>query len=369
MSEVDAAFTLLPASTRARIDRAFDSVLAESDPSHRPRKKPKVAHESSSFGGGGFLRDDDEDQAPGGFIPSGGGFIVDDPTPAAGGFVVDEPSSSSAGGFLHVDDKAEEDGEDDDTTEPNDNDKIALSDIPTALQLLDLQPDDEDVLAVFRNAASGWNERTSRAAGRSAPNETEQEQYVSRRDWRAVCAALLDTGDRQETSEDDKGSQDNDVEMRDEEEDEVPSGEEFNPSEAESSLSELEDDDEYVQGGFTPSKSKGKAKEKEPKKHRRSRRKASLSESEEEASTPKRITPRQKAECRRTFALFFPDVDDKDLDNKKIMIKDITRVAALLKEKITAEETVEMLEAFSTSADKSMSLADFERMMIATKMA
>lgn len=32
-------------------------------------------------------------------------------------------------------------------------------------------------------------------------------------------------------------------------------------------------------------------------------------------------------------------------------------------------QTVEMLDAFSTSADKTMGLADFERMMVAAKLA
>ena len=66
------------------------------------------------------------------------------------------------------------------------------------------------------------------------------------------------------------------------------------------------------------------------------------------------------------------------------MIKDITRVADLLKENLKTEEVcalhltvafltqvikiLEMLGAFSTSPDKSMNLADFERMMVLTKL-
>jgi hypothetical protein len=97
------------------------------------------------------------------------------------------------------------------------------------------------------------------------------------------------------------------------------------------------------------------------------------------------LSTKQKAECREDFARFFPDVPDTELDRQKIMIKDVTRVANLLKEKIKAEEVsllylpvffaegislqiVEMLEAFSTSLDKSMNLQDFERMMIVTKL-
>jgi len=50
------------------------------------------------------------------------------------------------------------------------------------------------------------------------------------------------------------------------------------------------------------------------------------------------------------------------------MIADIQRVAKLLKEKITAEDMLEMLDVFSTSPDKSMGLEDFERMMVAAKL-
>ena len=39
-----------------------------------------------------------------------------------------------------------------------DSDGIPLSSILKVLQSLDLPPDDEEVLAVFRNAASGWQQ-------------------------------------------------------------------------------------------------------------------------------------------------------------------------------------------------------------------
>jgi len=66
--------------------------------------------------------------------------------------------------------------------------------------------------------------------------------------------------------------------------------------------------------------------------------------------------------------LFFPDVADDKLDEQRIMIRDIIRVSDLLKEKIKADEITEMLAAFSTSPNGSMSLADFERMMVVAGM-
>lgn len=321
-SEVDATFPALPYSIRKRIDSAFDDALGSKSQTDYPRKRRKVSN------AGGFVTPE---------VPSAGGFIVDEPAP--GGFIIDDPApggfipeeSTSGGGFI-----IDEDDANLETTQEGPS-QIPLSLIPTALQLLDLPPDDEDVLSVFRNAASGWSD-SSRG---SRPREDGDDQFVSRKDWRAVCAALLDTGDASNDA-DDADEDGGDVEMQDqvEEEDDVPSGEEYDPSDSSPSSAEADDDDgEYNEGGggFVPSK---KSKGKQPARGTRSRKKTMTDEDFEDddvLNAPKRITPRQKAECRRTFALFFPDVGDEELDKKRIMIRDVSRVATLLKEKLTAE--------------------------------
>ena len=59
--------------------------------------------------------------------------------------------------------------------------------ILSALQLLDLPPDDEQVLAVFPNAASGW--------GGSDRNTADEDALgVLRKDFFAVCAILFKPG-------------------------------------------------------------------------------------------------------------------------------------------------------------------------------
>ena len=88
------------------------------------------------------------------------------------------------GGFLPPEPSSADDGELEDDTRA---DAIPFSAIPSALQALDLQPDDEDVLAVFRNAATGWENKGG--------SEDDAHLLVGRKDWRAVCAALLDVGD------------------------------------------------------------------------------------------------------------------------------------------------------------------------------
>ncbi|KAI0766562.1 hypothetical protein BD413DRAFT_605731 [Trametes elegans] len=342
-NEDDPAFAALPHTLQRRIDAAFDSVRKNSDGGAGPPRKRRRLDDSEEPEPGGFVA--------GGFIPEepgAGGFVVDEPP--AGGFVVDEPGVGGS------DAEHEEDGGEDEERHTH----IPLSMIPAALQILDLPPDDEDVFSVFRNAASGWG-------GRRGVQEEPEDALVSRKDWRAVCTALLDTG----------GGEEDDVEMADEaeaagedveEEARSDSGEEYvEESDAEDGEGS---DDEYREGGggggFVRPQRATKASPKAVK--RRSGRKAGSVRSSEE-DEPRGLTARQKRECRTAFALFFPDVTEAELDRQRIGIKEITRVAQLLKEKITAEETVEMLEAFSSTPDKSMGLADFERMMVAAKLA
>ena len=316
----DPNFTALSTRLRRRIDDAFDSAAGiVSKPSSPPRKKHKPD--------------------PG---PSSGLAAVDDVLP--GGFLLED-----AGGFL----LPEYDGH---TASPKPL-SIPLSSIPTALELLGLPPDDEEVLAVFQNAASGW--------GKSSDGS----RNVSRKDWRAVCAALLEGEDEGESSNDRLSPfhSENAV-PNDEEDDSGTDGDEYrmsidgDTSEPEASDEEYQDDKPASRTTLNRSRSELNAK-----------------------LDPGQLSAKQRAGCREDFARFFPDMPDEQLDSQKIMIKDVTRVANLLKEKIKAEEVrppysfellvnaifpqiIEMLEAFSTSPDKSMNLQDFERMMIATKL-
>ncbi|KAF9063596.1 hypothetical protein BDP27DRAFT_1231852, partial [Rhodocollybia butyracea] len=233
--------------------------------------------------------------------------------------------------------------------------QIALSSIPSALQLLDLPPDDEEVLTIFRNAALGWANHDG-----ASPNDM---LAVTQNDWRAVCTILLDpageagsNSPRTESPAGDSEYQDDDVQMQ----------------------SDDEADSDYEPGAL-PTKSPRRVS---GKRHTRASRLPSDELSGEDSdeyeygspkgsSKPRALTARQKATCREAFAMFFPDaIDSKEnLDNRRIMLTDIQGVAKLLGEKLKAEEMLEMLEVFSTSPDKSMGLQDFERMMVAAKLA
>jgi hypothetical protein len=280
----------------------------------------------------------------------GGGFILESP-PLGDAFLPD-----SDGEQLDIDPR---------TYDSNEPTHIPLTLISTALQILDLPPADEEVLAVFENAARGW--------GGSIGGEG-----VSRKDFRDVCAALLPEGEDQDGTDGGDGSVDEGEQLESELQQD---GEGFEEG---SSLSVDEDSEGYTSG-------KGKARVKVVAKSRSilrgrgKKRKRMDSTDISNDDGPIRITPRQKAACRSAFSLFFPDVPESELNSQRIMIKDIARAAGLLREKIKAEEVhkilvidrrltnpekvVEMLEAFSSSIDKSMDLGDFERMMMAARLA
>ncbi|KAJ7085408.1 hypothetical protein B0H15DRAFT_923429 [Mycena belliarum] len=218
--------------------------------------------------------------------------------------------------------------------------QIPLAAVPAALQRLDLPPDDEQVLLVFKNAAAGWKSSTNR------PDEIGEADalFVSRDDWRSVCAVLLEHH-AEEYAESEGAVGAGSVEDQDEYQD---------PSDA----AEESDSDEYTE---EPSTSRRRA--------RATRRARSSSSSPSPISTPKKLTSRQTKACLETYALFFPSASESELPQQRLLIKDVQRVSTLIGDKLKGDEIIEMLAEFSTSPDKSMSFADFGSMMVAAKMA
>jgi len=287
----------LPVHVRLQIDRAFNLAYGH----QVPGQKTTLSH------------------LPPTGIDSHAGFIVDSPQDQPGGFIAPERDLQDS--------------------EPT---HIPMSCIPAALQLLDLQPDDEEVLAVFRNAASGWTSQPLLDPIRDTSDrpEWEREPTVSRDDWRAVCAVLLEPVPAEPTNDVEEEDDDGEVERpgadpNDDDDDDNDESDEYQyedePFAHESSDAD-DDSDEYLEDQEGPG-----AKRRSPRKTTHA---TSSSSPPATGYTPGKLTPRQTLECRRVFALFFPDVsvDSKDLDGKRIMIKDITRVAKVLGEKIKAQE-------------------------------
>jgi hypothetical protein len=257
-----------------------------------------------------------ESSSAGGFIPSsaGGGFLVED----------------SGGGFL---------AEDDSVLTDNDSlpSQISLASIPSALQRLDLPPDDAQVLLVFKNAASGWKSSTNRPEEIGAEADAE-EAYVSREDWRAVCAVLLEHHAEEYAESDGAGAAavadqlvegDSDA---DEDEDEYH-------QDAEPDADSDSDSDEYMEGPSTRRRTRTTAK-------RRARSSSSASSVEPPDSKKRRkLTARQAEACLATYALFFPSASEEELPNQRIGIKDIQRLSKLIGDKLKGDE-VRVISSF-----------------------
>jgi len=281
-------FDILPRTIQQQIDSVFDKfVNPEISPQHPPRKRRKLDIPLAEAGG--FLTESDSERG--------------------------SPSST--------------------TDAPDDyHDSLSFHLIPSALQLLGLPPDDDEVLQVFRNAAEGWSSGDIQDA--SLNGETG---LVSRRDWRAVCAVLL--ADKSEETLDDEaaggfiveksnGPDNFDNEM---EADDI-SGSEEEDIYREPSLSEQDEDDsdEYQEG---PSETKGKGKAANHK-----------GKGVSSHSSSGVATSRQKQSALETFALFFPastPLSEIELMKKRINYKDISQIAELLKEKIKADEVFILL--------------------------
>lgn len=258
-------FFTLPLHTRNRIDSAYLSLCRSlPDFEEPPTKKRKLATDLP--------------------IPSGGG-----------GFIIDDPPEHELASEIET------------TQLP----KIPISSIPSGLQLLDLPPDDDQVLSVFRQAASDWDESAAVGA----------EQSVSIDDWRAVCGILMEHH-AQEYADSSDGGEGASRAMSD-------AGSVFSDgSEGDNPSDDDYQDDEAPR--LRRRRTRGNAKEASPDTD-------DFNDSGID-SRQKRLTPRQRQTCLDAFALFFPDATDDELPHKKIMISDIQRVAQLLKEKLKAED-------------------------------
>ena len=281
-ADADPEFLALTPKQRRAIDRAFDRGIATlSKQRGRASKRRRLNPEPDAAinSDGGFLAEDNE----GGFVPDDEGGFVPDEQDDAGGFLPDE--GEDEGGFMPDDDG-------DVTMETSDKEdrsdiRIPLSLLPTLLGSLGL-PADEDVLAVFRSSASGWSADTDptarrRKAAGAAAEETEG--GVKRKDFRAVCAALM--GLDQEGEED--GSADED-EGGDE-------AFELSDTGSESSLSSLSGSSYAGPTG----RSKGKGKEKASTPPARTKRGKKL-----EVDAPVKLSSRQKEAVKDIWEMLKP---------------------------------------------------------------
>ncbi|KAF9788703.1 hypothetical protein BJ322DRAFT_1106673 [Thelephora terrestris] len=370
----DPTFAALPRALQRRIDNAFKRAIGKTSP--RNRRKLNNDGFYAQTAPGGFVPDD----SMGGFIPEatgdgflldeqegGGGFIISDSDDGAG--FIPEPSPPRAGpstSTIPADRESEADGEEG----PLHSDShIPISLIPIALQILDLPPDDEQVLLVFKNAASGWTSGTASTRGSSRTAEPT-EDVVSLRDWRAVCSVLLepDVQDDEFDEEDEGIDRDMDLRMSDGvAENSAGSSEEYVESGPEGDPDEQYPDDGDDDYSDTPARRPTRST-----RRRSTRANKGIGESDgsDVEIKNKPLTARQKDVSRQAFAMFLSSSADGDSEKQRITISDLVRVSKELNEKITYDQMVEMMSLISTSQDKmSVSLADFGRMMVDAKLA
>jgi len=292
-------FHALPKELQTMIDEAF---IATVRPNSSGFQKPMNKSGPPSSGGGGFLMEDNE--SPGGV-------------------------------FFNDLENAEGEG-------PEGSNQILLGLIPAALQRLDLPPDDPEVLAVFRNAASGWTSSSLNSLGISPSTET----YVGRDDWRSVCAVLLEG---RAPAFDDGRSFGNspDSAHLDEDDEDASMTDDYveDNSPSQSDLEQEGSDEEYQEAAVGNARRRGN--------HITSSTRY-LSQRARLSEKPGQPTSRQRQTCLNTFALFFPEVPFLKLSEQKIMVADIQRIAKLLGEKIKADEvrTLFQISRFSNSRSR-----------------
>jgi len=287
MVSSDSLFHSLPKKLQALIDEAF---IATVHPNNNEFDKPtnkSSPHKASSSRGGGFLLEDNES--------AGGGFLIGDEL-----------------------ENIESEG-------PETPKQILLDLIPAALQRLDLPPDDPEVLAVFRNAASGWTSASLNTLGIPYSAET----YVSRDDWRSVCAVLLESRVLEFEDGRSLGNFPNSAQMDGEDDEDASMTDDYVEDNFSSQSDPEEDSDEEYQEAGKNSRRRG---------NRTGGGKRSISPPQLLSEKSGQPTSRQRQTSLNTFALFFPEVPPLELSEQKLMVADIQRVAKLLGEKIKAEE-------------------------------
>ncbi|KAF9508143.1 hypothetical protein BS47DRAFT_1398021 [Hydnum rufescens UP504] len=372
-------YDTLPLRIRKQIDNAFNAVALTNGSIPERGLVPPAAKRRKLAPALDGMQSNYHDETGATSLPEeGGGFIPGD---TDAGFVPEGNSEEGrampdlGGGFLVEDGNV-----------PDERDMpqyISLSSIPQALQILDLPPSDPDVLDIFKSAASGWTfqgrDRSEMITSDTWDEKGRSELGVRREDWREVCSVLLapraladgeDTAnlgdilreDETEGGEDDGGLQTNESEPSD-------SGDYYEDDE-DGTGADDDDDDDGDDDEYEASSRRHSTIAARPDVKRSARRKG-------KGEGKNLLGPH---EALRTFALFFPDVElthlngrenteaKKSLEKKRIMIKDITRVATTVGEKIKMDEILEMLEAFSSAQDKSISLPDFERMVMAARL-
>ena len=351
----ESLFDALNAQTRARVDYAFDAALASQDSASPSSSNPRIpvvllpsalvlldlpgdnkqilnvcrsAAERGYLGrsrwrevcavllegddddDAGMDVDDDEEEtrSRSTFITANGGFVPESSPPAGGGFMPEE----GGGGFLPEDDGGGGGG-----FMPED--AIGGGFIPEGGGGFLPDSDEDELRATYESSLEPSSDEYIEQSTSTSKSKSKAQATSKKRQYSIDSAPTPRKRSRRTTAA--RGS------------------------------SPLTSDSEEV---TSPGKSKGKAKSTSAKSKKRG---------------IGGLTADEQEHTQHIFSLFLPSSssDEGSPLKRRIMISDIQRVAGLLKEKIKAEEIVEMLEVFSSSPDKSVGWEDFQKIMITTK--
>lgn len=195
-------------------------------------------------------------------------------------------------------------------------DELPLFLVPRALQLLDLPPEDTELMEVFKSAAYQRKADQNSVLG---DKSYERDIVISKGDWRKVCSTLLLDGDNN-----------------------IESSESNTSSSSGPGVDSDDSADDYIVETPKKKNSGRGPTTRQPRKQKMDYSKGALGKGADRMG----VTERQKEDALSTFALFFHDstayengdLSVQELTQRRITIEDVAKAAKSIKEKISADE-------------------------------
>ncbi|GJJ10535.1 hypothetical protein Clacol_004762 [Clathrus columnatus] len=208
------------------------------------------------------------------------------------------------------------------------NDKMLHSVVPQALNFLNLPQDDESIFQALRDAAQAWD------GGKAEDNERSINGCISRKVWRAVCAAVM-------------GGLDGDIVQENDVEVDLHGGYLAEDVIHQASQNFIYDEDLTVPSNIPSATETDAQSDYEHPVISRSRRK-------KKHHIQGQPSLRQKQIALEAFALFFPSYSAADAAKLKLTVHDLESVAKSLKENLKSDERTRMKNATNTDRSQMM---------------
>lgn len=328
--ELDADFLALSRRQRREVDRAYDRALRDvggrGGRGGTGRKKRKVDSKSTMVDeGGGFVVDDEDVEMGDGGGGGGGGFIPDEED--GSDIISDHPGATTTTT----------------TTTASSPHLLPLSALPATIESLGLEWD-TDVLAVFQSQSM------------------DQSTGATKRDFRAVCAAMMEVEQEGEVDEEQVGG-DDEFDMDDDSEDEYKGvGQEDDGLDSPlSSISDDEDDkDNDNNYNDTNPSNKSRRRHRQPPPPT-----TTTSDPSMRIDNPQiKLSHDQKQFISRMWETMF-EGSTRERGQRLLGREQVKRWAGIMGETWGDDELTEMIQLFSTQPGKrGLSYEDFTTLLI-----